>query len=267
MNETFEGSLRELAAGASTAHAARATAGAGLPLGQITTRVRRRRAVRAAAGATASVTAVTALVLGGAVLRHAPSDSAAQVASQPQEKAAIMQGIEIIHSGPSGWLILALVLFAATAAFCGVRLVLARRSGATSSSARQLVLRLAAGIGVVGLIVSAVAMVNSTRDLAPDKTLTALEQHYGLTFDGSTTTIPADGGASTVQFFLDEPTGAGTLGAGALRRDGNRVQVLQLAPGPGGAALTDSQAIDQTGAISEMIRDGSYSGLVEMSAK
>lgn len=271
MSTSFEASLRELAAGASTAHASRTAGGAGLPVGRIAARVRRRRVTKAAAGAAASVTAVTALVLGGVVLRHAPHDSSAPVASQPQEKGAIVQGIEIVHSGPPAWLILALVIFAATALYCGVRLVRARLSESRSEPARRLrIIRLVAGASVLGLVISGAALLNSAQDVDLEKTQTALEQHYGLTFSGSITRHQVDGGVSVVQFVLDEPAASrtsGTFGVGALRREGNRVSLLQLAPGSGKTAPSDSQVADLTGAISEMIRNGSLSGLVEMPAK
>jgi len=184
-----------------------------------------------------------------------------------------MQGIEIVHSVPSAWLVLTLVVLAVIAVYYVVHLVRARLSGSGSEPARRLrIIRLLAGASVLGLVISGAVLLNIAQDVDLAKTQTALERHYGLTFSGLITKhqVQVDGGLSVVQFVLDEPAGsgtAGTFGVGALRHEGNRLALLQLAPGPGMTAPSDSQVSDLTGAISQMIRDGSYSALVEMPAK
>jgi hypothetical protein len=158
-----------------------------------------------------------------------------------------------------------------TTVYCGVRLVRDRLAGSGSEPARRLrIMRLAVGASALGVVISGAALMNSAQGVDLAKTQAALEQHYGLTFSGSITRHQVDGGLSVVQFVLDAPAGSGTpgtFGVGALRHEGNRLALLQLAPGPGQTAPSDSQVSDATGAISEMIRTGSYSALVEMPAK
>lgn len=182
-----------------------------------------------------------------------------------------MQGIEIVHSVPSAWLVLTLVVLAVIAVYCVVHLVRARLSGSGSEPAkRRRIIRLLAGASVLGLVISGAVLLNIAQDVDLAKTQTALERQYGVAFSGLITKHQVDGGLSVVQFVLDEPAGsgtAGTFGVGALRHEGNRLALLQLAPGPGTTAPSDSQVSDLTGAISQMIRDGSYSALVEMPAK
>ncbi|HEY5515356.1 MAG TPA: hypothetical protein VIK12_04030 [Pengzhenrongella sp.] len=108
MSENIERSLRELAADASAAHFARAAEGSGLPVGRIVARAHRRRVVRATAGAAASVTAITALVLGGGVLLDALRAPTPQVASDWDAPAELCGAPLPADNAPSSGLTLAL---------------------------------------------------------------------------------------------------------------------------------------------------------------